>query len=96
LLRSLHQRLSNSLKLQLCVFAIVALVFFVGMALWGRLSDCGPHDGDGQCGISTFFGAVFGAVGGIVIFVGGGIRVGYVYEQRRRGALRAQRNHLSG
>jgi hypothetical protein len=44
----------------------LAGVFGVGMSLWGRLGDCRPHDIDGQCGMSTIFGATFGIVGAVL------------------------------
>ena len=52
------------------------------MAAWGKLGDCKPHEIDGQCGMSTFFGAVFGITGGIVIVAVSLIAIGIAAYRR--------------
>jgi hypothetical protein len=56
------------------VFVASALVVVAGYAI-GMASDCGPHDRDGQCGMSTFFGILSGLAGGGIVLIIGSIAV---------------------
>ena len=46
-------------------FSVAAGGYFIG-----RASDCSPKEIDGQCGMSTYFGSLFGALAGAVIVAG--------------------------
>jgi hypothetical protein len=49
---------------------LVAVILPVGGYLLGRATDCSPGQIDGQCGMSTFFGSLFGTLAGAVVLVG--------------------------
>jgi hypothetical protein len=55
----------------------------VGIYLGGKAGDCKPRQIDGQCGMSTFFGLIYGIAAGVVIFVGMGIYFLRVAYERR-------------
>jgi hypothetical protein len=75
-------RIRNSASAQMWITLAVAVTFALGVNYWSRATACGRYDG--QCGMSTFFGAAFGYVGGFIIFMGVGARVLYVDLKRRR------------
>lgn len=55
----------------------VALSVGVGFGIYenGKAGDCKPHEVDGQCGMSTFVGAIVGIGAGSVIFL---VSSGYI------------------
>jgi hypothetical protein len=56
------------------VFVASALIVVAACAI-GMAGDCGPHDQDGQCGLSTFSGILSGLVAGGIVLVVGSIAV---------------------
>ncbi|MDQ2925124.1 MAG: hypothetical protein M3R43_06160 [Acidobacteriota bacterium] len=82
-LAGLARKFKSSVGAQILASLIVAGVFFVCCWLSGRADDCKPHDIDGQCGLSTFVGALYGFIGAIAIVLLSGIAIG-VREWRRR------------
>jgi hypothetical protein len=56
----------------LIIFAASALTVVAG-CLSGKAGDCGPHDVDGQCGLSTFAGLLTGLAGGAVVLLVGSV-----------------------
>jgi hypothetical protein len=62
------------------------------MTLWAIGSDCGPDSTDGQCGMSTFFGIMFGIIGGlptVMSALASGAFPNRVFRARRRVAIAA-------
>lgn len=54
---------------QFGVAFILAAMVFSGFWILSPYGDCRPHEVDGQCGMSTVFGRVAGAVvAGIILF----------------------------
>jgi hypothetical protein len=64
--KGFRRRLSKSVGLQICLSLIAAVIFFCCYSS-GRAGDCKPHEIDGQCGLSTFAGLLFGLGGAAVI-----------------------------
>ena len=76
------RKISRSVEFRLCVLLVAALIFFAAMWIYGATGDCGPQEIDGQCGISTFVGKLYGFIGGCVIVVVGSMGVGVGYWRR--------------
>ncbi len=55
---------------QFGIALVVAICFFLVLAVWGRAGDCKPQERDGQCGLSSFIGVVFGGAGALTIVAG--------------------------
>jgi hypothetical protein len=51
----------------------ISIATFALSSYLGKAGDCKPHEIDGQCGMSTFVGFVFGIFSGAVVLIGGGI-----------------------
>jgi hypothetical protein len=69
-----------------------AAAIWLGMTLWAIGSDCGPDSTDGQCGMSTFFGIMFGIVGGLPMVLSAlasGASPSGVFPTRRRISIAA-------
>jgi len=49
---------------------LVAFGLPVAGYLLGRATDCSRHEIDGQCGMSTWAGTLFGALAGAIVLVG--------------------------
>jgi hypothetical protein len=67
-------RISNTLtprQRYLLILYGVATTFAVVSTLWGWLGDCARREIDGQCGMSTAFGAAIGFVGACMILAFG-------------------------
>ena len=45
----------------------VATLIAAGFTAWGWLGDCAPHEVDGQCGMSTAFGAAIGLISSFIL-----------------------------
>jgi hypothetical protein len=58
--------LSQHSRILLRVYG-VAVLLLVGFTLWGWLGDCATHELDGQCGMSTAFGAAIGLIAGFIV-----------------------------
>jgi len=60
-------------KKLLQTLGLLAVALFVCwiFRVWGRASECAPHQADGQCGLALAMGDLFGIVAAVVIFVGG-------------------------
>jgi hypothetical protein len=58
-------------KLLLAWLATIALSVAVAFGLYssGKAADCKPGQIDGQCGLATSMGAMFGAIAGLSIFL---------------------------
>ena len=59
----------GSANLPLVWLTAILIAFFslvIGDRI-GKAGDCSPGQMDGQCGLSTFVGLVYGAVGGLAI-----------------------------
>jgi hypothetical protein len=82
----LAARLSTSVKLQFGLAVLVASVFFFAAWFSGKAGDCKPHEVDGQCGLSTFAGLLFGVIGAMVIVVVSSIAIG-IAAWRRDGRI---------
>jgi hypothetical protein len=52
------------------VIALSLLVLWGGHA-WGVANDCQPNQIDGQCGMATGFGDLFGQLGAFLVFAVG-------------------------
>lgn len=59
---------------------LVALAFVAS----GRLADCKPGQIDGQCGLSTFLGMLYGAAAGFAILTIGTALILWKVLARRR------------
>ena len=66
------------------VSALVSVAVGTGICLAAKAGDCKSGDIDGQCGMGTFFGSIFGVAAGLIIFVGMGIYFLNVAYKRRR------------
>jgi hypothetical protein len=64
------------------VSILVALTYYV----LGVKGDCKPHEIDGQCGLSTFVGLLYGVFAGAVIFVSISLCLLILALKRRRQA----------
>jgi len=68
--------------------AVIALatVVFATFYYQRKAEDCRPGQSDGQCGLSTFLGLLYGAVAASIILIGGGILIAVrIYIARRAG-----------
>jgi hypothetical protein len=65
---------------------IVSLLVTFGLYLYGVKGDCKPHEIDGQCGMSSFFGLLYGILAGAVIFVTISLYLLVLGIKRRRAA----------
>jgi hypothetical protein len=61
----MKQRIKTQVKIWTVAVSVAALVLFAGYQ-FGRAGDCRPGEIDGQCGMSTFLGVLYGLLGGIL------------------------------
>ena len=54
----------RSVALILAFGLVCGAIMFIPFYLSGKAGDCKPHDIDGQCGLSTFVGFLYGAIAG--------------------------------
>ena len=70
--------------MQISVLIAIAAFAFFGLKHWGIASDCRPNQVDGQCGMSTAFGELFGIIAAVVIFVGGMIGLSIMWAKSKK------------
>jgi len=67
---------------------LVATVLSFGIVAasiaWGKAGDCHPGEVDGQCGLSTFLGLVYGIAGVLMILMGALLRTFFIMYERKR------------
>jgi uncharacterized membrane protein len=76
--------------LLLIAIAVVTFAFFLYS---GKAGDCKPHQIDGQCGLSTFLGFIYGTLSAAVILICGGIYL-TIAKVRENAKIKAQRDVL--
>lgn len=91
---SLPSRFRKSTMAQLAVAYAMAAVWYFGISTWSRLSDCGPHESDGQCGMSTAFGKIAGITGALVIAGMCSLQALLLAQARRRNREKVLRGKL--
>lgn len=83
------QMTKRSAKLPLVWLTTILTAFFslvIGDRI-GKAGDCSPGQIDGQCGLSTFVGLLYGAIGGIVVLACATVyTVVYFYRRRKNAA----------
>lgn len=94
--RDARRWFAASVPLQMCATYAVAGLFYLGLAYLARSGDCAPHEVDGQCGIATFVGRLYGAVGAAVLVVGGHVLIAQHANARRRAATLGRGARASG
>jgi hypothetical protein len=77
----------------LCFLIGISFLSFVLFSYLGKASDCKPHQIDGQCGMSSFFGFVFGILSGLVILTCGGIYLA-IKRVREKREIKVQKEVL--
>jgi hypothetical protein len=80
----LQTRFSTSVGLQFGLALSVAVVFLIAAWFSGKAGDCKPQEVDGQCGLSTFAGLLFGVIGAVVIVLVSSIAIGIAAWRRDR------------
>jgi hypothetical protein len=85
-------KIRNSAAAQLWIVVAVAIAFFLAVRYLAIASGCGPHDHDRRCGMSTFYGQVFGGLGAIIIWIGASGQIVWAKRRRER-RLRSERLH---
>ena len=77
-------------RLNLPIAWLLTLLLSVGIAVasyaFGKAGDCKPGQVDGQCGLSTFVGLLYGVVAGLTIFLSLSVYFLIVSYRRRRAA----------
>ncbi len=63
---------------------LVSIAIALGGIAWGMSVDCKPGPSDGQCGLSSFLGAVYGVGGGIAVLLCATVFLLVVAYRRRR------------
>ncbi len=74
----------RNLKFIWVVSLILSLAVGFGFYESGRAGDCAPHEIDGQCGMSTFVGLLYGTFAGATILVSMTVYVCVTALKRRR------------
>ena len=78
------ERISKNLTLAWLFTLVLSVVIAVLSYYSGRASDCKPGQIDGQCGLSTFLGLVYGIGAGLTILVVVTVCLLVVAYRRRR------------
>jgi hypothetical protein len=78
-----RRRARKAALIQSIVFVVVAAIAQQVFALWGRTGDCASKQIDGQCGMSTAFGEIFGWVAAGVIVLAGFVGIFIVWDKKR-------------
>jgi polyferredoxin len=69
---------------RLLIVLLVAVLSGLGFIWWGRAGDCEPGSHDGQCGLSSFIGFVYGIFASGIILLGGFIATLVQWRKNRR------------
>jgi len=67
-----------------CFLIGISFLSFVLFSYIGKVGDCKPHEIDGQCGMSTAFGFVFGILSAVVILMCGGVYLALKRSREKR------------
>jgi hypothetical protein len=51
------------------ITSMLSIAIAVGGYAWGKAVDCKPGQIDGQCGLGTFLGLLYGVGAGLAIFL---------------------------
>jgi hypothetical protein len=75
-------------NLLLYVFTLLAISIasFFPFYLQGIREDCRPNQIDGQCGLSTFLGEMYGAAASVAVLVVGGTVLAIVHNRIQKKA----------
>jgi hypothetical protein len=78
--------LVNRKSLLICVLVLLAIsvASFFSYYLEGVTGDCRPDEIDGQCGMSSFYGAVYGAATSAVVLSIGGILLAIAHNRMKK------------
>jgi hypothetical protein len=58
-----------NLKVAWLITSVASVATSVGGYAWGKAVDCKPGQIDGQCGLSTFLGLLYGVGTGVAFFL---------------------------
>ncbi len=83
-----YRRFTRNPGCQVLGTIAAAIIFFLIAVHLGKAGDCAPHEIDGQCGLSTFVGFLYGVAGALVILVTCGVAI--AIDALRRGRRRAR------
>jgi len=67
----------------------LSLVTGIAFCAWGKAGDCHPGEVDGQCGLSTFMGFMYGVAAALVILMGALLRTFFIVYERKRARLKS-------
>jgi hypothetical protein len=78
--------ISARLALRKSVLILIALSIaaFFPFLMVGISHDCKPGQSDGQCGLSTFVGAINGFAAAGAVLIGGGVYLTILHLQKKR------------
>jgi hypothetical protein len=79
--------MNTSVLRQVLASFLLSVMIVVTCYGLGRISDCSPHQIDGQCGLSTFMGIMSGAALGLGTFVAASIVIAIKWLRRRKQRL---------
>ncbi|MEO6806747.1 MAG: hypothetical protein ABI286_01990 [Edaphobacter sp.] len=68
------------------ILVALSIAAFFPFLMVGISHDCKPGQSDGQCGLSTFVGAINGFAAAGVILIGGGIYLTILHFQKKKKA----------
>jgi len=74
----------SSLLLAWLGTTLLSFVVGFGIFLGGKAGDCKPGEIDGQCGLSTFVGLLYGVAAGLLIFLSSTICCLVIRHRRRK------------
>jgi hypothetical protein len=74
---------------QVGILLMIAALAFLGFRQWGIAGDCSPHEVDGQCGMSSAFGSLFGILAGCVIVLVGMIGLAAKWSKQKKAGLQS-------
>jgi hypothetical protein len=77
------RQFADNVGLQFLIVILVAGGFFLVCWLSGSASDCSGTQADGQCGLSSFLGLLYGVMGALAIIVVSSFVIAIVQWRRR-------------